>query len=1036
MDTDRGVDLIVAGATLGGCFTALAAARRGARVALVEASPFLGTDITAVLRPWIGGVPGPDPVGQGLRGLLLPADESVEANVDLAGLPADWPEETPLFRGSVRKRLFEELDAAGVTTLPMCTPAGVLCTGAAVSGLLAACKQGLMLLRAPVLVDCTAGADVIRLWQPSLAPMPVQRRCHFTVGFSGAAWPPGHALAADPELGLAEDRVTFHAGRNSACSLYAEFAMDLPAGMPALPAGEKQERAARGPLLRAWRAWAEHRLRHTSMALTRHLVRHAPGFAKATLAEIAHTFLPPAPPRPPADALPGGLMRGTPGLDVEVSWDTLATLRQEAERWADRAVAAAAGAARGVSAAAIRSGTACLPLERCALSPWEDPALGVPAEQVRLRSYAGIPVADSCDVLVAGGGTAGANTAAAALDEGADTVLLEQLPDLGGTQTLGLVSGYYHGYRGGRTAALNDRVTALGQDLHNGRQGNVRIVKALHYLMQVTEKGGRWYPGTVVCGAEVEGARVGGLLAADRDGLFLVRAKVTVDATGDGDAAVFCGVRATFGDPRSGTAQDCSQWGLGVGGWESRSLDLDVIDQRLLSEVLRGLRLAHRRGRWFDFAAMLTVREGRHIEGETTLDLRDVLRGRRFDDTIAVACTDWDPHGISTSWLGRLGFLPVHTDPMPLRIPLGCCIPKGRSGLLVTAKAISATPDAACLCRMAADVQNLGYATGLVAARAVRHDGDPRRVSVPELGARLRALGIVTEEVPGTWPAAVDPAAAVRRLAEGDEMTLREVAVLEPSEAVPLLRAEWARGGADRLPLAEALAWFGALPDGGLLLEAFEGLAASEPLPYDDTHPRKAGNPRAGIVDQPDAYWRINQLLVLIGLARAAEATAAVAGLIDRTTAGGPPRRTLNAYIEGRIDMQRVPHFDRLLSIAFCAERLGDPRLAPPLERLLEREWIGGWMRASIEEAGPAYHSALVEVHLAAAAARCGGRQGALRLAAFLDDIHSILRGFARRELEEITGREIEATRPAWEAWLQSPPELPPHPLPVSERVF
>jgi len=686
----------------------------------------------------------------------------------------------------------------------------------------------------------------------------------------------------------------------------------------------------------------------------------------------------------------------------------------------------------------LRSAVARVPLSGCELGPLEDPGLGLAVAQVRLRSLGDVPAVDTCDVLVAGGGTAGANAVVAAREAGADTVILEQLHDLGGTQTLGLVSGYYHGYRGGFTARLDECVTARGCVLHNGRLGNRRVAKMLNYLLDAVHAPGhtRWYPNAVVCGAEVEAGQVRGLLAADREGLFRVRAKVALDATGDGDAAVFCGASSTFGDPRSGSAQDYSQWSLGRGGWESLSADLDVIDQRLLSEVQRGLRLAHRRGRWFDFAAMLTVREGRHIEGEHTLDLRDILSGRPFDDTLAVACTDWDPHGIGTSWLSRLGFLPVHTEPIPVRIPLRCCIPRGLRGLLVTAKAISATPDAACLCRMAPDVQNLGYATGLAAAAAAAGDGDPRHLDLPALTARLRELGIVTDQLPVPWPAASDPASAVARLAAGDEMALREVALLDRTVALPLLEAALQGPGGDRLNLAKGLAWFGALADGGPLAAELRRLAALEVTPYEDAHPRKAGNPRAGIVDQPDDYWRINQLLVLIGLAGAAEAVPAVADLIQRTTAGGPPLRALNAYIRARIDMQRVPHFDRLLSIAFCAERLGHPGLAQPLEGLLQQEFVGGWMRPAVDEAGSCYYSALAEVLLAAAAARCGSRPGVLRLASFLDDVHGILVRFARNELREITGQDAGWERAAWEARLLSAPPLKPTPLPRGEPVF
>ena len=117
MTPGQSCDVVVAGATLGGCLTALAAARRGARVALVEGSPFLGTDLTAVLRLWLAGTPPDDAAGRFLRAVLMPAAEVAEDDVDRSGLDAAWHDETALFRGSIRKGLLGALDAAGVVTL-------------------------------------------------------------------------------------------------------------------------------------------------------------------------------------------------------------------------------------------------------------------------------------------------------------------------------------------------------------------------------------------------------------------------------------------------------------------------------------------------------------------------------------------------------------------------------------------------------------------------------------------------------------------------------------------------------------------------------------------------------------------------------------------------------------------------------------------------------------------------------------------------------------------------------------------------------
>ena len=134
--------------------------------------------------------------------------------------------------------------------------------------------------------------------------------------------------------------------------------------------------------------------------------------------------------------------------------------------------------------------------------------------------------------------------------------------------------------------------------------------------------------------------------------------------------------------------------------------------------------------------------------------------------------------------------------------------------------------------------------------------------------------------------------------------------------------------------------------------------------------------------------------------------------------------------------MQRVPHFDRLLSLAFCAERLGEPRLAPALDRLLDREFIGGYAGTEATDSGRRYQGALAEVLLAAAAARCGSRHGALRLTAFLDDTHAILARFAASELRAISGQDCGSDRGRWERWLHGAGSLEPRPLPAGPPVF
>ena len=1009
-------DLLVAGGGIGACLTAASAARRGARVALVEDRAYLGWEITARLRPWLLAA-GTDQITPTLQAILCPEEERAEVDVADRDVPSCFRAELPLFRGTLKKQLSQLLADSGVTVLLMSHVAGVLTSGPSAVGVLLANKYGFQLLRARRTLDFTEGLRLARLVSGDSACAQSPGRRRFTIGFRGVALPAQRELVLSGDTAIVDNAVVLHAGRNRACNAYVEFAFDAD------PAAHNRLRPA---------VAVEHQARSLSIAVSRSLTADSPFFTAASVVDIARETTPEGPVmQPDTGSLPDGLCAHATHLPVDLSVADLLSLERTCSALAAEACAraATAGDAGSVRDWVIRSGSTVLSLPQCTVTEFDDPKLGSVLAQVRFDSAGVLPTIDSCAVLVAGGGTAGACAGIAAAEDGADVLVLESNADLGGTQTCGLVLGYYYGYCGGFTAALDERVKGLGSSMHNrDAQPRARIPKMLLYEQELFAQGGRYDTNTVVCGAVLEEDVVHGLVVANADGIGIVRAQVTIDATGDGDAAVFAGAASTYGDPRTGNVQDFSQWGLGTGGWLGRSLDLDVIDSRRMSELQRGLAIAHLKGRWFDFADMLTVRESRHITGEYTLSVVDVFECRQFDDAIAVASTDWDPHGTSSSWLGRLGFLPVHTEQMPLQIPLRSCIPEGLSGLLVTAKAISATADAACLCRMAADVQNLGYATGLAAALAAAAGGDPRSIDVRELQARLLELGVIPELPDPLKPSPRGtPEQRVARLAAGVPEALLDVALLPRSVALPLLEIAVEQPDADHLELAKGLAWFGNGTGVELLAEELQHLnALDDGRAYDDLHPTKPGNPRSGIIGALDDYWRVNQLLALIGIARGAKAVGAVQTTVQNAWSGGQPVRELNDYIKGRIDMQRSPHFDRLLCIAFCADRLAEERLTPALEALLDKEYVGGNISHDLAQAGPAYHNALAEVSLAAAAARCGSVRGGLRLVGFLADAHGILSGFAQRELTAVIGHDLGRSPEPWREHLADNAQLQP----------
>lgn len=143
-------------------------------------------------------------------------------------------------------------------------------------------------------------------------------------------------------------------------------------------------------------------------------------------------------------------------------------------------------------------------------------------------------------------------------------------------------------------------------------------------------------------------------------------------------------------------------------------------------------------------APVLGVRETRHIVGEYVLTGADSLQGTRFDDSIAadVSAVDiHDPKGADVDFQGR----------KPYEIPYRSLLPLGVEQLLVAGRCISADHAAHARSRNMPACMATGQAAGIAAAVAIETGTTVRRVCVPEVQRRLRALGMPlhAEEVTG-----------------------------------------------------------------------------------------------------------------------------------------------------------------------------------------------------------------------------------------------------------------------------------------------
>jgi hypothetical protein len=208
---------------------------------------------------------------------------------------------------------------------------------------------------------------------------------------------------------------------------------------------------------------------------------------------------------------------------------------------------------------------------------------------------------EDVDVLVAGGGPAGACAAIAAARNGARVMVVERGNCLGGMATSGLVGPFMTCYdKTGSVQIIRglfneivERLVARGGAIHpkDCRAGTaftswIKIghdhctpfePEALKLLLDemCAEAGVKVLFHADFVKPLMDGTRIAGATLFTKAGFRDVRAKVVVDATGDGDVAFRAGVPTEFGDPQGKRVQPATMF-FTVGGVDVSKVDEDI----------------------------------------------------------------------------------------------------------------------------------------------------------------------------------------------------------------------------------------------------------------------------------------------------------------------------------------------------------------------------------------------------------------------------------------------------------------------------
>jgi hypothetical protein len=198
-----------------------------------------------------------------------------------------------------------------------------------------------------------------------------------------------------------------------------------------------------------------------------------------------------------------------------------------------------------------------------------------------------VPEKIDCDVMVAGGGTAGIAAAIASAREGARTALLEQYNCVGGMATVGLVGPFMTAFdvegkeqivkgifdelvnrmvdQGGaihpsEVPAGSDYVSFIHEAHHNSTPFDPEVMKYVAMEMLLEAGVDVRLHTRLISSQSSEDNRIEQIVISDKGGLGIAKAGIYVDSTGDGDLAALAGNPFEKGRKQDGKLQPATMF--------------------------------------------------------------------------------------------------------------------------------------------------------------------------------------------------------------------------------------------------------------------------------------------------------------------------------------------------------------------------------------------------------------------------------------------------------------------------------------------
>jgi hypothetical protein len=390
-----------------------------------------------------------------------------------------------------------------------------------------------------------------------------------------------------------------------------------------------------------------------------------------------------------------------------------------------------------------------------------------------------LPILGTYDVVVLGGGTAGAPAGVGASRNGARTLVLEYLHGLGGMGTLGMIGRYWDGYREGYTLDVDWGVRAIGGNHPRQKQRLDEWVfdwKTEYFRREIRDSGGEIWFGVLGIGAYVHEGTVKGVVVATPAGKGIVLGHTVIDSTGSADIAIAAGAAYEYTDGLSVAIQGS---GMPFKNPDDHynNTDWTFTNDADMLDVWRTFIVAKDKfENQYDLGKLPQTRERRRMIGDYTVSVLDVYNKRTYPDTFSIHQSSFDTHGYTEDPFFSLRWPDQRTKHITALVPFRALLPKGLEGIAVTGLGASAHRDAMPVIRMQPCLQNQGFSMGWAAALAANNNQLIRYIDLKSLQKKLveiKSLPEGADDYKDNFPPTID------QIHEAAEKVVNELEGLE-----------------------------------------------------------------------------------------------------------------------------------------------------------------------------------------------------------------------------------------------------------------